>query len=74
MWITLSEPRILLSCLDKGQTVTFTDMTGIEYDFRVDSVYHRQNFEPEPTEQSGELVLFTYLNEVSKYLFVTCHQ
>ena len=34
-----------LTSLEKGETVTFTEMTGKEYTFKVDSVFHRDDFE-----------------------------
>lgn len=58
-----------LTTLEKGEKVIFTDMTGREYDFKVDSVFHRQNFD---LNDDGGLFLFSYMDDVSKYIFVKC--
>ena len=58
-----------LTSLEKGETVTFTEMTGKEYTFKVDSVFHRDDFE---INNEGDLILFSYMNDVSKYIFIKC--
>ena len=58
-----------LTRLEKGETVTFTDMTGKVYTFRVDSIVHRRNFD---IKNDGDLVLFSYMSDVSRYIFVRC--
>lgn len=59
-----------LNTVDIGDTVSFVDMTGQIYNYKVNSVYHKKEFDIEVAE--SKLVMFTYLNDVSKYVFVTC--
>ena len=65
-----SENFEFLNVLDKGEKIRFIDMTGNMYIYTVFSISHKNNFDLELTD--NELVLFTYLNDVSKYVFVNC--
>ena len=42
------------------------------YSFEVSSICHKLDFEPDTNSGDDELLLFSYLGDVSKYIFIVC--
>lgn len=61
-----------LTSLNIGDTITFTDMLGRVYSYKVGSVCHKTDYVPDTVGSGEGLLLFSYLSDVSRYIFVVC--
>lgn len=68
--INTGEVFDFLTVLNKGEIINFIDMTGKIYTFSINDIYHHTEFDVDTTD--GGLILFSYLNDVSKYIFISC--
>ncbi len=59
-----------LTTLNIGDQVIFIDTTGHLYSFKVVNITHNANFDTESFDDG--LFLFSYLNDISKYICVKC--
>ena len=59
-----------LTKLDKDDNVSFTDLTGKVFSYKVSAIKHLQN--TDFASNGCELVLFSYLQSDSKYISVEC--
>ena len=59
-----------LRIISPGDQVNIIDTTGHYYSFNVVSITHNSNFDTESFD--NPLVLFSYLNDISKYIYVMC--
>ena len=60
----------LLSIINLGDQVNFIDTTGHLYSFKVVNITHNANFDIESFDDG--LMLFSYLNDMSRYIYVMC--
>ena len=58
--------------LNVGDTITFTDMLGRVYSYKVASIYHKTDYAPEESGSDDGLLIFSYLSDASRYIFVAC--
>lgn len=59
-----------LTKLDKDDSVSFTDLTGKVFSYKISAIKHLQN--ADFVSNGCELVLFSYLENDSKYISVEC--
>lgn len=59
-----------LTEIDSGDLITFTDMTGQEFSYEVSSITHSSK--PDFTLNESSFILFSYIDNISKYILVSC--